>query len=118
MKKSTKKAKKSTVKKPSKLNRVLKLGIPKGSLQETTIYLLKKAGFSVSTSSRSYYPEINDPEIECMLIRAQEMARYVEAGILDVGITGIDWVMESGCKVKSSVIVFPPMTTTFPVVSP
>jgi len=100
MKKSTKKAKKSAVKKPSKLNRVLKLGIPKGSLQETTLYLLKKAGFSVSTSSRSYFPEINDPEIECMLIRAQEMARYVEAGILDVGITGIDWVMESGCKVS------------------
>lgn len=96
MKKKAKKA----IKKPAKLKRVLKLGIPKGSLQETTIYLLKKAGFNIQTTSRSYYPEINDPEIECMLIRAQEMARYVEAGILDVGITGIDWVMESGCKVS------------------
>ncbi|MBI5700262.1 ATP phosphoribosyltransferase [Candidatus Saganbacteria bacterium] len=77
----------------------LKLGIPKGSLQETTIYLLKKAGFTVKTSERSYYPQIDDPEIECMLIRAQEMPRYVETGILDIGITGIDWVYESGRKV-------------------
>jgi ATP phosphoribosyltransferase len=77
----------------------LKLGIPKGSLQETTIYLLKKAGFSVKVSERSYYPDIDDPEIECMLIRAQEMPRYIETGILDAGITGIDWVMESGKKV-------------------
>ena len=78
---------------------ILKLGIPKGSLQETTIYLLKKAGFTVNVNSRSYYPEIDDAEIECMLIRAQEMPRYVESGILDAGITGIDWVMESGRKV-------------------
>ncbi len=78
----------------------LKLGIPKGSLQETTIYLLKKAGFNVHVSSRSYYPQIDDDEIECMLIRAQEMPRYVETGILDAGITGIDWVMESGRKVE------------------
>lgn len=77
----------------------LKLGIPKGSLQETTIYLLKKAGFTVRVNERSYYPDIDDPEIECMLIRAQEMPRYVEDGILDCGITGIDWVMESGRKV-------------------
>lgn len=77
----------------------LKLGIPKGSLQETTIYLLKKAGFNVRAKERSYYPDIDDPEIECMLIRAQEMPRYVETGILDVGITGIDWVYESGRKV-------------------
>ncbi|MFA4967168.1 MAG: ATP phosphoribosyltransferase [Candidatus Margulisiibacteriota bacterium] len=77
----------------------IKLGIPKGSLQETTVYLLKKAGYSVRVSERSYYPEIDDPEIECMLIRAQEMPRYVESGILDFGITGIDWVMESGKKV-------------------
>ncbi len=77
----------------------LKLGIPKGSLQETTIYLLKKAGFSIRVNERSYYPDIDDPEIECMLIRAQEMPRYIESGILDVGITGIDWVMESGRKV-------------------
>jgi len=80
--------------------KTLKLGIPKGSLQETTIYLLKNAGFSVKAAERSYYPDIDDPEIECMLIRAQEMARYVEAGIIDCGITGIDWVMESGCKVS------------------
>lgn len=77
----------------------LKLGIPKGSLQETTIYLLKKAGFTVRARERSYYPEIDDPEIECLLIRAQEMPRYVETGILDAGITGIDWVMDSGRKV-------------------
>jgi len=77
----------------------LKLGIPKGSLQETTIYLLKKAGFNVRLTERSYYPEIDDPDIECMLIRAQEMPRYVESQVLDVGITGIDWVMESGKKV-------------------
>jgi len=78
---------------------ILKFGIPKGSLQETTIYLLKKAGFTVRVRERSYYPEIDDPEIECMLIRAQEMPRYVESGILDAGITGIDWVMDSGRKV-------------------
>lgn len=77
----------------------LKFGIPKGSLQETTIYLLKKAGFTVRVRERSYYPEIDDQEIECMLIRAQEMPRYVESGILDAGITGIDWVMDSGRKV-------------------
>lgn len=79
--------------------RQLKFGIPKGSLQETTVYLLKKAGFSVRTTERSYYPEIDDPEISCMLIRAQEMPRYVESGVLDVGITGQDWVAESGRKV-------------------
>jgi ATP phosphoribosyltransferase len=77
----------------------LKFGIPKGSLQETTIYLLKKAGFSVRTTSRSYYPEIDDAELSCMLIRAQEMPRYVESGVLDLGITGSDWVAESGRKV-------------------
>jgi len=77
----------------------LKLGIPKGSLQETTLSLLKKAGFSVRLTERSYYPEIDDPEISCMLIRAQEMPRYVESQVLDCGITGIDWVMESGKKV-------------------
>lgn len=77
----------------------LKLGIPKGSLQESTVKLLKKAGFNVKVSSRSYYPTIDDPDIECMLIRAQEMPRYVESKVLDCGITGIDWVMESGRKV-------------------
>jgi len=77
----------------------LKLGIPKGSLQETTLNLLKKAGFSIRLTERSYYPEIDDLEISCMLIRAQEMPRYVESQVLDCGITGIDWVMESGKKV-------------------
>jgi len=78
----------------------LRLGIPKGSLQETTVYLFKKAGYNIRIRDRSYTPEINDAEIECMLIRAQEMPRYVEAGILDAGITGIDWVMESERKVE------------------
>src|SRR5271169_537389 len=73
----------------------LKLGIPKGSLESATIELFRRAGFSISTSSRSYFPGIDDPEIECMLIRAQEMARYVEDGILDAGLTGRDWIQEN-----------------------
>lgn len=77
----------------------LRLGIPKGSLQEATIDLFKNAGYKITTSSRSYFPSIDDPEIECMLIRAQEMARYVESGILDIGITGHDWVVENGADV-------------------
>ena len=83
-----------------KSNRCLRLGLPKGSLQETTALLFAKAGYNISFSSRSYYPEIDDPEIECVLIRAQEMARYVEQGVLDAGITGIDWVLETQAKVK------------------
>jgi ATP phosphoribosyltransferase len=79
----------------------LKLGIPKGSLEVATIDLFRRAGFVITTSSRSYFPAIDDPEIECMLIRAQEMARYVEDGILDAGLTGRDWVEESGSKVES-----------------
>ena len=67
----------------------LKLGIPKGSLENATIELFRKAGFTITTSSRSYFPAIDDPDIECMLIRAQEMARYVEDGILDAGLTGL-----------------------------
>jgi ATP phosphoribosyltransferase len=78
----------------------LRLGLPKGSLQDTTGLLFVKAGYNISFSSRSYYPEIDDPEIECVLIRAQEMARYVEQGVLDVGITGIDWVLETQAKVE------------------
>jgi ATP phosphoribosyltransferase len=66
----------------------LRLGIPKGSLQDATVDLFRRAGFNITVSSRSYYPGIDDPEIECMLIRAQEMARYVESGILDAGLTG------------------------------
>ena len=73
----------------------LKLGIPKGSLENATIDLFRRAGFNITTSSRSYFPAIDDPEIECMLIRAQEMARYVEDGILDAGLTGRDWVEEN-----------------------
>src|SRR5436189_25587 len=72
----------------------LKLGIPKGSLQDATIQLFEAAGFQIRVSSRSYYPSIDDPEIECMLIRAQEMARYVSDGVLDAGLTGQDWIAE------------------------
>ncbi|HTX36767.1 MAG TPA: ATP phosphoribosyltransferase [Bryobacteraceae bacterium] len=72
----------------------LKLGIPKGSLENATIDLFRRAGFTITTSTRSYFPHIDDPEIECMLIRAQEMARYVEDGILDAGLTGRDWIEE------------------------
>ena len=72
----------------------LKLGLPKGSLQDATVQLFGRAGFNVYVSSRSYYPSIDDPELECMLIRAQEMARYVADGILDAGLTGQDWVAE------------------------
>jgi ATP phosphoribosyltransferase len=79
----------------------LKLGIPKGSLEAATIDLFRRAGFQISTSSRSYFPAIDDPEIECMLIRAQEMARYVEDGVLDAGLTGRDWVEESEAQVET-----------------
>src|SRR5918993_951916 len=72
----------------------LKLGIPKGSLQDSTIQLFARAGFNVYVSSRSYFPAIDDPDIECMLIRAQEMARYVSDGVLDAGLTGQDWIAE------------------------
>ena len=77
----------------------LKLGIPKGSLETATIELFRRAGFVISTSSRSYFPGIDDPEIECMLIRAQEMARYVEDGVLDAGLTGRDWIEENEASV-------------------
>jgi ATP phosphoribosyltransferase len=79
----------------------LRLGIPKGSLQEATLALLARAGLQVYVNSRSYSAITNDPQIECMLIRAQEMARYVEHGALDAGITGLDWVLESGLSVVS-----------------
>jgi ATP phosphoribosyltransferase len=72
----------------------LKLGIPKGSLQDSTVQLFARAGFNIYVSSRSYFPSIDDPEIECMLIRAQEMARYVSDGVLDAGLTGQDWIAE------------------------
>jgi ATP phosphoribosyltransferase len=72
----------------------LKLGIPKGSLQDSTIQLFQRAGFTIYVSSRSYFPSVDDPELECMLIRAQEMARYVCDGVLDAGLTGQDWIAE------------------------
>ena len=78
----------------------LKLGIPKGSLQDSTVELFGKAGWRISVSSRSYYPGIDDPEIECMMVRAQEMARYVESGALDTGLTGKDWILETGADIE------------------
>ncbi len=80
--------------------KILKLGVPKGSLQEATFKLFRKAGYNFSVSSRSYYPSVDDPEIQPMLIRAQEMAGYVEKGIIDCGLTGKDWIMEQNAKVR------------------
>ncbi len=77
----------------------LRLGIPKGSLQEATLQLFARAGWRIAVNSRSYFPTIDDPEIKCLLVRAQEMARYVETGALDAGITGRDWVLETGADV-------------------
>src|SRR5579863_443540 len=77
----------------------LKLGIPKGSLQDATLDLFARAGWKITLNSRSYSPSIDDPEIECLMVRAQEMARYVETGALDAGITGHDWVVETGAAV-------------------
>jgi ATP phosphoribosyltransferase len=77
----------------------LRLGLPKGSLQDATLQLFARAGWRVTVNSRSYFPGIDDPEINCMLVRAQEMARYVETGALDAGITGRDWVLETGAEV-------------------
>lgn len=79
---------------------ILRLGLPKGSLEAATIELFKKSGWKVSTSSRSYFPSIDDPTLRCALIRAQEMARYVESGTLDAGITGKDWIMENNSDVE------------------
>jgi ATP phosphoribosyltransferase len=80
----------------------LMLGIPKGSLEQSTVDMFAKAGYAISINSRSYYPSIDDPEIECMLIRAQEMSRYVEKGILDCGLTGFDWIQENGSDVAEA----------------
>lgn len=84
---------------PEMTNR-LKLGIPKGSLQNATVELLERAGWRVKLSDRSYYPSIDDPEIECLMVRAQEMTRYVESGALDAGFTGKDWIRETGASVR------------------
>src|SRR6266446_4840657 len=78
---------------------LLKLGIPKGSLQDATIDLMSRAGWKIALSSRSYVPTIDDPELSCLLVRAQEMARYVESGALEAGITGHDWVVETRADV-------------------
>lgn len=78
---------------------ILKLGVPKGSLQDATIKLFGQAGYRIVTSSRSYVPSIDDPEIECLMFRAQEVARYIERGILDVGLTGKDWIVENNADV-------------------
>ena len=82
------------------MSTLLKLGIPAGSLNEATVDLFQRAGYQITSSSRSYFPEIDDDEIECLMVRAQEMARYVEQGVLDAGITGHDWVMETGVDVR------------------
>jgi len=78
---------------------VLRLALPSGSLQEPTFELMRMAGFGVRAAARSYYPSINDPEIEVVLFRAQEVSRYVEDGVIDVGVTGIDWILENGSDV-------------------
>ena len=78
---------------------VIKLGIPKGSLENSTVELFKKAGWRITYDSRSYFPDIDDPDISCALVRAQEMSRYIEDGHLDVGLTGIDWIMENNSDV-------------------
>ncbi len=77
----------------------LRLGLPKGSLQDATLQLFARAGWRITVNSRSYYPAVDDPEIACVLVRAQEMARYVETGALDAGITGFDWIEETGADV-------------------
>jgi len=82
------------------IKKILKLGLPKGSLQEATLKLFRKAGYHATVSGRSYYPIFDDIEIESMLIRAQEMARYVENGIIDCGLTGYDWIMEQNADIK------------------
>ena len=81
------------------ISNILKLGIPKGSLEEATVNLFAKAGYNIKIKSRSYFPSIDDNEIECMLIRAQEIARYVQNGVLDAGLTGKDWIQENRADV-------------------
>ena len=78
----------------------LKLGLPKGSLEKSTIELFKKAGWAISVSSRNYFPSINDEDISCSLVRAQEMARYIDHGVLDLGLTGLDWILENDADVE------------------
>lgn len=82
------------------MKHMLKLGIPKGSLENATIDLFEKAGWKISVSSRNYFPVIDDVEISCSLVRAQEMARYIESGVLDLGLTGLDWILENEADVR------------------
>jgi ATP phosphoribosyltransferase len=89
------------------MTQTLKLGIPKGSLQDATIQLFARAGFNIYASARSYFPAIDDPEIDCMLIRAQEMARYVSDGVLDAGLTGQDWIAEHAAANGGDTAVVP-----------
>jgi ATP phosphoribosyltransferase len=89
------------------MSNTLKLGIPKGSLQDATIQLFARAGFNIYASARSYFPAIDDPEIDCMLIRAQEMARYVADGVLDAGLTGQDWIAEHAAASGGNAAVVP-----------
>ena len=84
------------------MSKILRLGLPKGSLQESTLKLFRKAGYHIYVSGRSYYPSFDDPDIESMLIRAQEMAGYVENGILDCGLTGLDWIMEQNADIHEA----------------
>jgi ATP phosphoribosyltransferase len=93
----------------------LRLALPKGSLQETTLQLFAKAGYNIRVASRSYYPSIDDPEIECILIRPQEMARYIAQGVMDCGITGMDWVLESGADVEELADLRAPWPNYVPV---
>lgn len=93
----------------------LKLGLPKGSLQDATVKLLDRAGFKVSIGERSYAPSIDDDELEPMLLRAQEMSRYVEQGILDCGITGNDWILENGSRIERVADLLYAKRTTHPV---
>ena len=94
------------------MSKKIKLGIPKGSLEKATIELFQKAGWRITVSSRNYFPSINDPEITCSLIRAQEMSRYVESGVIDIGLTGVDWILENGSDViELTDLVYSKVTT-------
>ncbi len=95
--------------------KLLRLALPKGSLQETTLSLFARAGYDIRVKGRSYYPSIDDPEIECILIRPQEMARYIEQGVMDCGITGVDWVIESGADVEELADLRAPWPNYVPV---
>ncbi|MBI1389295.1 MAG: ATP phosphoribosyltransferase [bacterium] len=95
--------------------RRLRLGLPKGSLQESTFDLFRKAGYHISVRDRSYYPDVNDPEISIILLRAQEMSRYVEDGVLDAGITGLDWVSENESDVEKVITLCYSKSTARPV---